>query len=153
MIYAAAALCFLSHESLLYLTMPPYPRRWVQGWNDGCGVTCTDEYEENMVNLITDLRKEWKNPNMAVSIPVSGFDGWGQENVRRLGIINAQFGACNATRHPGMKNCQAEETRSFWRSAEYSPVNQGYHWWHNAESYWLIGKAMGTGMLKAMQQA
>ena len=29
----------------------------------------------------------------------------------------------------------------------------GYHWWHNAESYFLIGQAMGTGMLKAMQPA
>jgi hypothetical protein len=28
---------------------------------------------------------------------------------------------------------------------------QGYHWWHNAESYWLVGQAMGTGMIKAMQ--
>ncbi len=29
--------------------------------------------------------------------------------------------------------------------------SQGYHWWHNAESYFLIGKVMGTGMVKAMQ--
>ena len=28
-----------------------------------------------MVNLIGDLRKAWDNPTMAVSIPVSGFDG------------------------------------------------------------------------------
>ena len=45
-------------------------------WNDGCAVPCTDEYEQNMVNMIGDLRKEWKNPTMAVSIPVSGFGGW-----------------------------------------------------------------------------
>jgi len=123
---------------------------WDQGWNDGCGVECTNEYEANMVNLIKDLRKEWQNPDMAASIPVSGFDGWGQKNSRRLGIINAQFGACNATRHPGQHHCVAEETRGFWRDFKNSPVNQGYHWWHNAESYWLIGQAMGTGMLKAM---
>ena len=92
---------------------------WVQGWNDGCGLECTEEYEQNMVNLIQDLRKEWKNPEMAVSIPVSGFGGWGQTNSRRLGIINAQFGACNATH-----NCVAEETRSFWRDFANSPVNQ-----------------------------
>jgi len=124
---------------------------WDQGWNDGCGVQCTTEYESNMVNLIADLRKEWNNPDLAVSIPVSGFGGWAQTNSRRLGIMNAQFGACNATRHPGQHNCVAEETRGFWRDFANSPVNQGYHWWHNAESYWLIGKAMGTGMIKAMQ--
>ena len=98
---------------------------WDQGWNDGCGVECTDEYETNMVNLIADLRKEWNNPDMAVSIPVSGFDGWDQKNARRLGIINAQFGACNATRHPGQHNCVSEETRSFWRQFANSPVR--YH--------------------------
>jgi len=124
---------------------------WDQGWNDGCGVACTDEYEQNMVNLISDLRKEWNNPDMAVSIPVSGFGGWAQKNSRRVGIINAQFGACNATRHPGQHHCVAEETRGFWRDFANSPVNPGYHWWHNAESYWLIGQAMGTGMMKAMQ--
>jgi hypothetical protein len=26
-----------------------------------------------------------------------------------------------------------------------------YSWWHNAESYFLVGKAMGAGMLKALQ--
>ena len=101
--------------------------------------------------------------------------GWDQKNSRRLGVINAQFGACNASRHPGMAHCVAEETRSYWRSFQNSPVNQGCegprsdpflsrsvslriwgwacadHWWHNAESYFLIGKAMGAGMLKAMQ--
>jgi hypothetical protein len=104
---------------------------WDQGWNDGCGVACTDEYEQNsacadracvaaadaaasvqvcwchfvnlhwcvrcltVVNLIGDLRKAWNNPKLAISIPVSGFGGWGQTNSRRLGIIDAQFGRRN----------------------------------------------------------
>ena len=84
-----------------------------------------------------------------------GGGSWqGQKNVRRVGIIDAQFGACNKTRHPTMTHCVSEETRSFWRDFQQTgggPVNQGYHWWHNAESYWLIGQAMGAGMLKAMQ--
>ena len=79
-----------------------------------------------MVNLIGDLRKAWNNPKLAISIPVSGFGGWSQKNSRRLGIIDAQFGACNATRHPGMTHCVAEETRDYWRLFENSPVNQGY---------------------------
>ena len=48
-------------------------------------------YEFNMVNMIKDVRKEFGNPKMAVSIPVSGFDGWSQTQPRRLGIIQAQF--------------------------------------------------------------
>jgi len=121
---------------------------WFQGWNDGCTEQLTREYEWNMVNLIQDLRKEWRNPSLAVSIPVSGFAGWAQKNTRRLGIIAAQFAAANAS---GLSHVVAEETRSFWRDMRYSPVpSQGYHWGHNAESYWLIGQAMGTGMLQAM---
>ena len=42
---------------------------------------------------------------MAVSIPVSGFGGWTQKNTRRLGIIQAQFNAANATRHPELGGC------------------------------------------------
>uniref|UniRef100_A0A7S3FAY1 Uncharacterized protein n=1 Tax=Haptolina ericina TaxID=156174 RepID=A0A7S3FAY1_9EUKA len=85
---------------------------------------------------------------MAVSIPVSGFGGWGQHVDRRLGIIAAQFGAANQTRHPTLQLVSAEETRGFWRDCKFSPSNQAYHWCHNAESYWLIGQAMAAGMLQ-----
>ena len=57
-------------------------------------------YARGQVNMIKDVRHEFGNPKMAVSIPVSGFDGWMQTSPRRLGIIKAQFDAANATRHP-----------------------------------------------------
>jgi hypothetical protein len=41
--------------------------------------------------MAEDVRKEFNNPKMAVSIPVSGFDGWEQTSPRRLGIIQAQY--------------------------------------------------------------
>ena len=41
------------------------------------------------------------------------FGGWGQKIGRRLGIIAAQFGACNATRHPGMQHCQVRSQHVF----------------------------------------
>ena len=42
------------------------------------------------------------------------------------------------------------ETRGYQRT-KYSPTpGQGYHWGHNAETYYLIGKAMASGMLEAM---
>ena len=43
------------------------------------------------------------------------------------------------------------ETRPFWRDAQYSPNHgQGYHFWHNAETYYLTGLAMAQGMLHAL---
>jgi hypothetical protein len=38
------------------------------------------------------------------------------------------------------------ETADFFRPAEESPSNQGYHWNGNAETYYLIGEAMGEAM-------
>ena len=54
-----------------------------QGWNDGCSLNQTAEYEQNMVNLVKDLRKAWKNPKLPVSIAVSGFDGFAGEEASR----------------------------------------------------------------------
>ena len=68
---------------------------WFLGWNDGCGDASAQEYEFNMVNMIKDVRKEFDSPQMAVSIPVSGFDGWEQTSPRRLEIIQAQFNSAN----------------------------------------------------------
>ena len=39
-------------------------------------------------------------------------------------------------------------TRSMWRTKEESPSSQAYHWNTNAETYYLIGEAMGTAMVK-----
>ena len=40
------------------------------------------------------------------------------------------------------------KTEDFFRPAEESPSNQGYHWNGNAETYYLIGEAMGEAMMK-----
>ena len=48
----------------------------------------------------------------------------------------------------------AEETRDFWRCGQEGqncPSPQRFHFGHNAETYFLIGQAMGEGMLKAMK--
>ena len=129
---------------------------WFQGWNDGCSESMVQEYETNLVNLVKDLRTEWKTPSLPFSIPVSGFGGWHQTISRRLGIIQAQFNAANATLHPDINNATkptvtAEETRSFWRDAMYSPSNRGYHFNFNSETYWHIGKAMGQAMVNMMK--
>ena len=42
-------------------------------------------------------------------------------------------------------------TRAFWRAEEESPSRQGYHWNSNAETYLLIGQAMGEAMLGLLE--
>lgn len=72
---------------------------------------------------------------------------------RRLDIVLSQFAAANATRHPELHGkVITMETRHFWRDRQYSPNHgQGYHFWHNAETYYLIGEAMAKGMLQVME--
>jgi len=70
-----------------------------------------------------------------------------------LDVVLSQFAAANHTRHPELNgHIEAVETRGFYRQPEYSPnKGKGYHFYHNAETYWLIGQAMATGMLNAMK--
>ena len=156
---------------------------WFQGWNDGCDLNQTAAYETNMVNLIKDLRTEFNDPALPVSIAAAGFNGFNgaeatrvpksdtpwidmppdqkvhttcsiDNGCRRLDIVLSQLAAGNATRHPDLGgHVRAMETRGFWRDAQYSPNRgQGYHYWHNAETYYLVGRAMADGMVAAMQK-
>ena len=45
-----------------------------------------------------------------------------------------------------MDNVQCVDTRDFYRPAEESPGGGIEHWFGNAESYFLIGDAMGKAM-------
>ena len=48
-------------------------------------------------------------------------------------------------------NVLTVETRDFWRKVEVSPKNQDYHYNRNAETYMLVGDALGRGMV-ALQE-
>ena len=48
-------------------------------------------------------------------------------------------------------NVLTVETRDFWREPELSPRNQGVHYNQNAETYMLVGEALGKGMLELLK--
>ena len=121
---------------------------WHQGWNDGLKIERVREYEQNLTHLIHDLRRALQVADLPVVIAVSGFGGRKQKNERRLGIMRAQLAVARRPEFQG--RVAAVETRDFFREANVSPSRQGYHWNGNAESYFLIGDAMGQAMLKLM---
>jgi alpha-galactosidase len=52
-----------------------------------------------------------------------------------------------AEKHKEFKgNVAFVATRAFWRPKEQSASGQNYHWNSNAETYHLIGEAMGDAM-------
>ena len=59
-----------------------------------------------------------------------------------------------AAAHPEFKGTAiCVETRDFFRPGDVSPSKQVYHWNGNAETYFLIGDAMGKAMLGLMNGA
>lgn len=123
---------------------------WHQGWNDGGSMDNVNAYEENLSNIIKDLRKEWNVANLPVAIGVSGFGGRNQKVDRRLGIIAAQHAVVKRKEFKG--TVASVETRDFFRPAEASPSRQGYHWNGNAETFYLIGEGMGQAMVKLLEK-
>jgi len=121
---------------------------WFQGWNDMFNQAARDEYETNLVNLIKDLRAEWKVPNLPVVIGELG-NGGPKASANMLAIRKAQAAAAA---HPEFNGAVTfVSTTDFARPAEESPnKGHGHHWFGNAESYFLIGNALGEGMKKLL---
>lgn len=125
---------------------------WHQGWNDRIDQNAVDAYEENLVHLINDLRKDIEVKNMLFVIANSGFDGWDINKRYRAKVekhLNAQLAVADAKKYPDFQgNVAAVETRDFFRPSSESPSNQGFHWSRNWETYYLIGKSMGKAMIE-----
>jgi hypothetical protein len=120
---------------------------WFQGWNDAFGPEeAKVEYEQNLVNLIQDVRKEFDCPNLPVVI---GELGNGGEQAGQ-GIMAIRKAQAAAAAHPEFEGRVVfVKTTAFARPAEDSPnKGHGHHWYGNAESYFLIGDALGKAMKK-----
>jgi hypothetical protein len=114
---------------------------WQQGWNDMCTKGAIPEYADNLVNLVKDLRKEFKSPDMPVVVGELGNGG---------PVTSGDMFDFRKAQEEGTKrihNALFIRTTDFARPAELSPnPGHGHHWFGNAESYFLIGDALGEGM-------
>jgi len=80
--------------------------------------------------------------------------GIGKGSSRYLQILEARMAVSGEqNKYPEFAgNVLAVDTRGFWRSVEESPSCQGYHYNGNAETYMLVGDALGRGMVKLMAE-
>jgi hypothetical protein len=119
---------------------------WHQGWNDLIDGARRAEYEENMADFISDIRDDLNAPDLPFVIAASGFGG-ANANSNVLTVLNAQMAMADANTYPEFEgNVAAVDTRDFWREANVSPKDEGYHWNRNAETYYLMGDAMGEAI-------
>jgi hypothetical protein len=120
---------------------------WFQGHKDS-GST-KEEYEKHLVNLINDLRKEFKAPKMPAVVATVGFNGYRIKEGPWKGVWEAQMAVGDSKQHPELAGSVASvDTRDFWREREESPAGQDYHYNRNAETYLLVGEAMGRAMVR-----
>jgi len=122
---------------------------WYQGWNDGVDPRkAVPEYEQNLANLIRDVRKDLKAPNLPFIIgELTGpwVDAPGSWKTLR------QAQAAVAKRPEFKDTVLFVETHDFVRKAEDSPnPGHGHHEFGNAETYFLVGDALGKGMKKLL---
>ncbi len=124
---------------------------WWQGHKDQ-SAALAGRYEQNLVHLIKTLRKDFNSPN-AKFVLATGCGNPGRESFG-LQIAEAQLAVDgDKAKYPEFKgNVKAVDTRDFWREADVSPVNQGFHYNHNAETYYETGEALGRAMAELLSR-
>jgi len=123
---------------------------WWQGHKDSFTPALIDEYEKNMANMINDVRKEFKAPKMPAVVATIGFGGHRMAD-KFVRILEAQMAVGDPAKHPEFAGTVASvDIRDFWREVDESPVSQDYHYNRNAETYMLVGDALGRAMVKLL---
>ena len=124
---------------------------WHQGWNDRVNQAFNDAYEVNLAHFIRDIRRDLDSPDLPFVIAETGMSGPDEKHPRALSLMAAQ--AAVAKKPEFRDDVAFVGTRNFYRPPEQSPSGQQYHWNSNAETYYLIGEAMGIAMIELLDRA
>jgi len=123
---------------------------WWQGHKDQNKVHAS-RYAVNFANLVKVWRKEFKAPDAPWVLATIAFDGWDLKGPGKK-VAEAQLSVDGTAgvfpEHKG--NVKTIEARDFWREPGDSPKNQGYHYNHNGETYFLVGDALGRAMVELL---
>jgi Protein kinase domain/Carbohydrate esterase, sialic acid-specific acetylesterase len=124
---------------------------WFQGWNDLVIPARVDEYQDNLCNLIRDLRAAWGVPHLPVVIAELGQAGpidpetERDNQVRTLQMRAAQRGVPELPEFRG--------TVAFAVTSQFvleRPPSMGFLYGEDAEIFYRIGVEFGTVMLELL---
>jgi len=114
---------------------------WFQGIADSQSPACSAAYEQNLANLIRDLRRDLKAPAMPVAVAVLAS---GSEKVRE-----GQLAISDPQKHPEFAGTVSSvETKPFCFADSQSPGGHASCYYGNVESFLKIGEALGRAMLE-----
>ena len=121
---------------------------WWQGDRDSRSEALSSRYEQNLVALIKQLRKEFDAPNAKFVCATLGQTSKGDEgNGGKL--LNAMFAVDGSSgKYPEFKgNVAAVYTHPLSKGG-----SSGSHYGGNAETYMNVGEAMGHAMVQLLQR-
>ncbi len=120
---------------------------WWQGHKDQ-NAAHASRYEQNLVHLITTLRKDFSAPEAKFVLATIAFGGKKLKG-HGLTVANAQLAVSGETgKYPEFRgNVKTIDARPFWREKSVSPTGAGHHYNHNAETYMEVGGALGWAMV------
>lgn len=120
---------------------------WWQGDKDRYNAGHSQKYEENLVNLIKQLRKEFNAPDAKFVCATLGQTDKDNATGTEKDIIEAKFAISDPAKYPEFKGDVA--------TVYTHPLSQGgasnSHYGGNAETYMNVGQAMGRAMFELMQ--
>lgn len=137
---------------------------WFQGWNDQYAPTSVEDYQDNLIGLIKDIREELGTPELPVVIGAMGHNGSAQKGKIKL-IADAQFAVAQCPEFQG--TVLTIETARFWdmeAQAAYEKHwadepnrdiekwrefgdDRGYHYFGSPWFFSEAGKAFGEAMI------
>jgi hypothetical protein len=120
---------------------------WWQGDKDRYDAGHAQKYEQNLVNLIKTLRKEFNAPNAKFVCATLGQTNKDNAKGTEKDIIEAQLAVSDPSKHPEFKGNVA--------TVYTNPLSKGgasnSHYNGNAETYMNVGEAMGRAMVELMK--
>jgi alpha-galactosidase len=121
---------------------------WWQGHKDQNEIHAS-LYARNFANLVKAWGKEFNAPDAPWVLATIAFEGWNLSGPGKK-VAEAQLSVDgDAGVFPEHKGkVKTIEARDFWRDPGESPKNQGYHYNHNGETYFLVGDALGRAMVE-----
>ncbi len=120
---------------------------WWQGDRDSRSAALASRYEENLVHLIKQLRKEFNAPNAKVVCATLGQTKKGATDSGGM-VLDAMLAVDGKSgKHPEFKgNVAAVYTHPLSKGG-----SSGGHYGGNAETYMNVGEAMGKAMIKLLE--
>jgi predicted Ser/Thr protein kinase len=126
---------------------------WWQGYRDQQDPVHVQRHEQNLVNLIKAVRKEFDAPDAPFVLATVGIQG-GTSSGPLKQIAEAQLAVADPRKHPEFAGrVKTVEVRDFWRGPSESPGGKDVEFHKNAGTFMDVGNALGWAMLEFLKKS